>query len=73
MNREIFADGVSAVHITGQLVRIDLMTIQPHLKSDNSQPVVEVNQRLILPLDGFLQALSMQNNFVNQLIATGVL
>jgi len=35
MNREIFADGVSAVHVTGNLVRLDLMTtVQPHLTSD---------------------------------------
>ena len=45
MNREIFADGISAVHVTGNLVRIDLMTVQPQLKSKDGQPVVEVHQR----------------------------
>jgi len=34
MNRKIFADGVNAVHVTGQFVRLDLMTVQPHLTSD---------------------------------------
>ena len=43
MNKEIFADGISAVHVTGNLVRIDLMTVQPHLNGDNDQPVVEIN------------------------------
>ncbi|WP_371371729.1 hypothetical protein [Sporomusa aerivorans] len=73
MNKEIFADGVSAVHVTGNLVRIDLMTVQPQLKSDNGQPVVEVNQRVILPLDGFVQALAIQQDIVRQLTAAGVL
>lgn len=73
MNREIFADGVSAVHVTGQLVRIDLMTVQPHLTSDNGQPVVEVNKRLIMPLDGFIQSLATQQDIVRQLVAAGVL
>lgn len=73
MNREFFADGISAIHVTGNLVRIDLMTVQPHLKSDNGQPVVEVNQRLILPLDGFVQALAIQQDIARQLIAAGVL
>lgn len=73
MNREIFADGVSAVHVTGNLVRIDLMTVQPHLTSDNGQPVVEVNQRIILPLDGFVQALAIQQDIARQLTAAGVL
>ena len=72
MNKEIFADGISAVHITGNLVRIDLMTVQPHLKSDNGQPVVEINNRIIMPLEGFVQSLSVQDNIVKQLIDAGV-
>ncbi|SMD15024.1 hypothetical protein [Sporomusa malonica] len=73
MNQEFFADGISAVHVTGQLVRIDLLTVQPHLKSDNGQPVVEINKRLIMPLEGFIQALSLQQDIVQKLINTGVL
>ncbi|WP_094604116.1 hypothetical protein SPSIL_045640 [Sporomusa silvacetica DSM 10669] len=73
MNQEIFADGISAVHVTGNLVRIDLMTLQPHLKSDNGQPVVDVSKRIIMPLEGFVQALATQENIVNQLIKAGVL
>jgi hypothetical protein len=45
INQEIYADGISAIHTTGNLIRIDLMTVQPHLKSENGQPVVEVNFR----------------------------
>lgn len=73
MNQEIFADGISAVHVTGNLVRIDLMTLQPHLKSDKGQPVVDVSKRIIMPLEGFVQALATQENIVNQLIEAGVL
>ena len=73
MNREIFADGISAVHVTGNLVRIDLMTVQPQLKSKDGQPVVEVNQRIIMPLEGFVQSLGVQDNIVKQRIEAGVL
>lgn len=73
MNKEIFADGISAVHITGNLVRMDLMTVQPHLKSDNGQPVVEMNSRIIMPLEGFVQSLSVQDNIVKQLMDARVL
>jgi hypothetical protein len=73
MNQEIFVDGISAIHITGQLVRIDLMTLQPHLKSDNGQPVVDVSRRLIMPLEGFVQSLAVQDNIIKQLVAAGVL
>ena len=73
MNREIFADGISAVHVTGNLVRIDLMTVQPQLKSKDGQPVVEVNQRIVMPLEGFVQSLAVQDNIIKQLIEAGVL
>ncbi|HEY3425825.1 MAG TPA: hypothetical protein VGL27_13580 [Negativicutes bacterium] len=73
MNQEIFADGISAIHITGQLVRIDLMTLQPHLKSDDGQPVVDVSRRLIMPLEGFVQSLAVQEHIIKQLVAAGVL
>lgn len=73
MNNEIFADGVSAVHVTGNLVRIDLLTLQPHLKSENGQPVVQINQRIVMPLEGFVQALAIQQDIVGQLVEAGVL
>ena len=72
MNQEIFADGISAVHVTGNLVRIDLMTLQPHLQSDNGQPVIEINKRLILPLEGFIQALAIQQDIAQKLIDAGI-
>lgn len=73
MNQEIFADAISAVHVTGNLVRIDLMTVQPHLKSDNGQPVVDISKRIIMPLEGFIQSLTVQDNIVKQLVEAGVL
>ncbi|WP_312561643.1 hypothetical protein [Anaerospora sp.] len=73
MNQEIFADGISAIHVTGNLVRLDLMTVQPQLKSDNGQPVVEVNRRIIMPLEGFVQSLATQQDIVRQLLEAGIL
>lgn len=73
MNTEIFADGISSIHVTGNLVRIDLMTVQPHLKSENGQPVVDISKRIIMPLEGFVQSLATQENIIKQLIDAGVL
>lgn len=73
MNQELFADGISAVHVTGNLVRIDLLSLQPHLKSDNGQPVVEVNRRIVMPLEGFVQALAIQQDIARQLVDAGIL
>ncbi len=60
MTQEIFADAISAIHITGNLVRIDLMTLQAHRKSVNGQPVFDISERIIMPLDGFIQSLAIQ-------------
>lgn len=73
MNQEIFADAISAIHVTGQLVRIDLLTLQPHLQSKDGQPVADISHRLIMPLDGFIQSLAVQDNIVKQLAAAGIL
>lgn len=73
MNREIFADAISAVHITGNLVRIDLMSLQPHLKSKDGQPVYDISQRIIMPLEGFAKSFSIQERVIQQLIENGVL
>lgn len=73
MNHELFADGISAVHVTGDLVRIDLMTLQPQLQSDNQQPVYDISKRIIMPLEGFVQSLQIQESIVKQLIDAGVL
>ncbi len=39
MNQEIFADGRSAIQVTGNVVRMNLMTLQPHLKSKNKEVI----------------------------------
>jgi hypothetical protein len=72
MNQEIYADEISVVHTTGNIVRLDLMTVQPHLKSDNGQPVVEINKRLIMPLDGFVKSFALQEQVMKQLLEAGI-
>lgn len=74
MQKEIFADGISAIHLTGNLLRIDFATVQPQLKApQDNQPAIETNVRLILPIDGFLKGFELQQNIVKQLVDAGVI
>lgn len=73
MNQDIFVDGIGNINVTGNIVRIDLVALQPQLKSENGQPVVATSQRIVMPLDGFLQGINLQQNIVQQLIQSGVL
>ncbi|QDR81699.1 hypothetical protein [Sporomusa termitida] len=73
MKHEIFADGISAIHVTGNLVRIDLMSLQPQCNGEDGKPVVNISKRVIMPLEGFIQSLAIQEDIVQQLLAAGVL
>lgn len=73
MNQEIFADVIGSVHVTGNLVRIDLMTVQPQIKTDNGQPAAEVTRRIIMPLDGFIRSLAVQEDILRKLVDAGVI
>jgi len=66
MNIEIFADGIGAIHITGNLIRIDLMTVQPQLAKEGGEPVIDMSRRIIMPLEGFVQAVAMQQEIMRQ-------
>ncbi|SHI91416.1 hypothetical protein [Propionispora hippei] len=69
MKQNVFADGIGAVHITGNLVRFDLAVKQPG--EANGQ--LEVTHRLIMPLDGFVSAFNLQEQVIRQLTQNGVL
>ena len=73
MINEIFADGVSNIHITGNLARIDLVTHQPQLQGENGEQVFSTNHRLILPLDAFMKLFQLQQETVQKMIEAGVL
>lgn len=73
MGQEIFADNISAIHVTGNMIRIDLITLQPQLKNENGQPVFDVSNRIVMPLAGFINAFGVQESIIKQLIDAGVL
>ena len=73
MINEIFADGVSNIHITGNLARLDLVTLQPHLLGEKGEQVFSTNNRLILPLDAFMKLFQLQQETVQKMIEAGVL
>lgn len=69
---DIYADGIGNIHVTGNLVRFDLITLQPNLQSENGQPVYNMNQRLVMPLEAFVQAFVLQDSVMKKLVESGV-
>lgn len=72
MEREIFADGVGEITLSGGMVRMDLVTMVGSQKNKDEPPKLEFRQRVIMPPDGFLRSFSAMENLVKQLIDAGL-
>lgn len=73
MNQDLFVDGIGNINVTGNIVRIDFVALQPQLKGEKGEPVFANTQRIVMPLEAFVQAISLQQNILQQLIQNGVL
>lgn len=70
---DIFADTFNGIAVTGNLIRIDLATLVPDTAGgQGNQPRFESNQRLIMPIDGFLRAFALSEDVMKKLLAAGI-
>ena len=70
--REIFADGVGEITLSGGMVRLDLVSLVGSQNDEKNKPRLEAFQRIIMPPDGFLRSFSAMENLVKQLIDAGL-
>ena len=72
-SKDIFADGIGEITLSGGMVRMDLVTLTgSQSKSSEEKPKLEFSQRVIMPPDGFLRSFSAMENLVKQLIEAGL-
>lgn len=71
-SRDIFADGIGEITLSGGMVRMDLVTLTGTQANSDEKPKLEVSQRVIMPPDGFLRSFSAMENLVKQLIDAGL-
>ena len=69
--KEIFADGIGQIHFAGGMVRFDFVTLQP--EADGKAPTPIVNERIIMPPQGFLGAFNSMQQLIDKLVDAGVL
>ena len=72
MEKEIFADGIGEITLSGGMVRIDLVAMVGSQKEKDQPPTLEHRQRVVMPPDGFLRSFSAMENLVKQLIDAGL-
>lgn len=69
--KEIFADGIGKLHFVGGMVRYDFVTLQP--TEEGKAPYPESGIRIIMPAQGFLNALQSMQELVDKLLSAGIL
>jgi hypothetical protein len=71
-SREIFADGVGEIVLSGGMVRMDLVVLAGSQRDASEKPRMEVRQRVVMPPDGFLRSFSAMEDLVRQLVEAGL-
>lgn len=72
MHDEIFIDGVSEITVTGPTIRIDTFTVSPSEKDADGNPKPVLRQRMIMTVEGFMNARDLIERVARELIEGGV-
>lgn len=68
-----YADMIGNITVTGQIVRIDFLSqITPPPQSVSQEVQYQTSHHLVMPLDGFLRSLGVQEQVRAKLIEEGV-
>jgi hypothetical protein len=73
--QDIFADRVGNIVVTGSVVRIDLMVVDPtSVPSTGGDQGMkfEMNRRLIMPMEGFVRSFSALESVIRKMVEAGV-
>lgn len=68
----IFADRLTNITVTGNLIRLEFGTLQP-ATAEGQQPQLAASQTLVMPLEGFLPSFGMMDTVLKKLTEAGVL
>ena len=73
MHTEIYSDGIGEITVTGNVLRIDLVSLSPTERDANNAPKATFRQRIIMPLDGFANAADLIQKVMQGLIEAGAI
>lgn len=73
MRDEIYADGIGEISVTGAIMRIDLVSLSPTEKNERGEPQPVLRQRIIMPIEGFANAMDLMQKAYGSLIEAGAI
>ncbi|BCH27587.1 hypothetical protein MesoLjLc_74740 [Mesorhizobium sp. L-8-10] len=71
MDKELYADGMSEITVTGSIVRIDLMSLSATERDEKNNPKPVFRQRIIMPVDAFANAVDLMQKALGGLVEAG--
>lgn len=71
MRDELYADGIGEITVTGSIVRIDMVSLSATERDEKNAPRTELRQRIIMPLDGFANAVDLMHKALAGLVEAG--
>jgi hypothetical protein len=69
---DMFADGFGEISLVGNTVRLDLVALSG-VRDGSGQPAVEKRGRLVMPVEGFVQAFETAQRLMQLLEQQGLL
>jgi len=67
-----YAEGIANINFTGNMVKLDFAVLEPATQSQDAKPILTLSQRIVMPLEAFVQAFQVQEQLIGQLIERGV-
>ena len=71
MEKELYADGMSEITVTGSIVRIDLMSLSATERDEKNNPKPVFRQRIIMPVEAFANAVDLMQKALGGLVEAG--
>jgi hypothetical protein len=72
MHDEIYSDGVEEITVTGNIVRVDLISLSPTERDANNNPKKIFRQRLIFSAEAFANSVEVMQSALRGLVDAGV-
>jgi len=73
MSNEIFSDSIGEISVTGSVVRIDLVSMSPTERDENKVPKPVLRERVVMPVEGFVQSFTLMAQVMQQLEKSGLI
>ena len=72
MHNEMYSDGVEEITVTGNIVRVDLISLSPTERDANNNPKKIFRQRLIFSAEAFANSVEVMQSALRGLVDAGV-